>query len=56
MTDRRDQDRERREREEERRIETERRAEKLRQAWREHHPARPDEAEKDRREPKRGEK
>lgn len=50
MTDRREQDREQREREEEHRIETERRAEKLRQSWRERHPSE-EEAEK---RPKRG--
>jgi len=37
MTDRQDQDRERRE-EEERRLENERRADQLRRSWRERHP------------------
>lgn len=50
MTDRHDQDRERREREDERRKETERRADKLRQSWRDRHPSEED----DEKRPKRG--
>jgi len=53
MTDRREeQDRERREREEERRQETDRRADKLRQSWRDRHPSE-DEDKKSRPNPKR---
>lgn len=51
MSDHRDQDRDRREREEEHRRETERRADKLRESWRERHPS--DDEEK-RPKPKRG--
>lgn len=54
MTDRRDEERERREREdvERRREEDERRSDELREAWRRNHPSRPD--EDDGRKPGRG--
>jgi hypothetical protein len=39
MTGSRDQDHARRERKDERRVETDRRADKLRQSWRERHPS-----------------